>query len=136
MRNSNFFTLRGRTCNDIELKQTNDFSVCNFKLAVDRPYRKDKERETDFFYVTAYRSSAEFMAKYVQKGTMIAVTGELRVHNWEDDGLKKSRVELIAEQIEFAGPKASSSEDGVEKPMKKQAVPEDIEVDEPDDLPF
>lgn len=139
MRNSNLFTLRGRTTADIELKKTgNDIPVCNFTLAVDRPYRKDKDKETDFMYVTAYRNTAEFVSKYVPKGTMIAVSGEIRMHTWEQEGQRRSRVDLIAEDVEFAGPKQSgSSSEGDTERTSSRAASAPVSVSAEDDvLPF
>ena len=137
MRSSNMFILRGRTTADIELKQSGDLTYCNFSVAVDRPYRKDKERETDFIYLTAYRGTAEFLANYVGKGTMIGVTGEIRTRTWEDDGQKRSRTDFIVDEVEFAGPKQSS--DAPSTPAKQSApktksAPVDEDAD--DDLPF
>lgn len=141
MRSSNMFVLRGRTTADIELKQAGDVSVCNFSLAVDRPYRKDKETETDFIYLTAYRHTAEFLANHVSKGTMVGVSGEIRVRTWEDqEGNKRSRVDLVVDDVEFAGPKHSRNEDSA-SPVKQSAsraksAPANIHDDADDELPF
>ncbi len=114
MRSANMFVFRGRTTADIDVKQVGDFSVCEFSLAVDRPYRKDKEKETDFFNLTAYRNTADFLSKYVPKGTMIAVTGEARVKKWDDkEGNKRSKVEFVVEQVELVVSKnRTQAEDG------------------------
>ena len=137
MRNSNMFTLRGRTTADIEVKQTNDFSVCNFTLAVDRPYRKDKERQADFIRLVAYRATADFLGKYVPKGTMIAVAGEIRTRSWEEDGAKRYATDFVAESVEFAEPKGgakSDSGDGsTETPVSAPAA---ADPDSDDFLPF
>ena len=111
MRNSNMFTFRGRTTADIEVKQPGDFSVCNFTLAVDRPYRKDKERQTDFIRLVAYRNTADFLGKYVPKGTMIAVVGEVRTRSWEEDGVKRYATDFVVEEVEFAETKGGSKSD-------------------------
>lgn len=132
MRASNLVVLRGRTTADVEVKvSSNDVHYCNFTLAVDRPYRKGEERETDFVYVTAYRSTADFMAKNVAKGTMIAITGEVRVRSWEDnDGKRRSRMEIVADQVEFSGPKTSKEDTPKETAAN---IPDD---GGDDDLPF
>lgn len=136
MRSSNMFVLRGRTTADIELKQAGDIPVCNFSIAVDRPYRKDKERETDFIYLTAYRAKAEFLANYVSKGTMIGVTGEIRTRKWEDkDGNNRTSTDFIVDEIEFAGPKSNgtSANDGA---SVATAAPATSFADDDNDLPF
>jgi len=135
MRNSNLFTLRGRTTADIVLKHTaNEVPFCNFTLAVDRAYRKDAQRETDFFYLTAYRGTAEFLARNTSKGTALGVSGELRVRQWEDEqGNHRSHVDLIADDVEFAGAKQRAGEETA----KESGVSEDAAASQDDDdLPF
>jgi single-strand DNA-binding protein len=137
MRNSNMFTLRGRTTADIEVKQPGDFSVCNFTLAVDRPYRKDKERQADFIRLVAYRGTANFLGKYVAKGTMIAVAGEIRTRSWEEDGNKRYATDFVVEEVEFAetkgGVKYDDEDTSAEKTTSAPAASDD---DSSDELPF
>lgn len=136
MRSSNFVTLRGRTTADIEVKVSpSDVHYCGFTLAVDRPVRKGQEKETDFFYVTAYQKTADFLGQYVTKGTLIAVAGELRNRKSEDkDGKKRSHIEILADCVEFAGPKASGSRQTAASKTVSPAASADVEQD--DDLPF
>ncbi len=132
MRNSNLFALRGRTTADITLKQTEEgVPFCHFTLAVDRPYRKDVPREADFFYLTAYRGTAEFLSNHTNKGTALGITGELRVRQWDDEqGKHRSHVAMIVDNVEFAG--AKSKDDGEEKKTAAVVTPD---ADD-DDLPF
>ncbi len=98
--------LMGRICNDLELKTTpNGTSVLSFRIAVDRAYQtKGEERKTDFFYVVAWRSTAEFIAKYFSKGRMILVEGELQTRQYQDkNGVTQRIVELIAQSVTFTG---------------------------------
>lgn len=135
MRNSNLFTLRGRTTADIVLKYTaNEVPFCNFTLAVDRAYRKDAQRETDFFYLTAYRGTAEFLARNASKGAALGVSGELRVRQWEDEqGNHRSHVDLIVDDVEFAGAKQRTGEET----GRGGGTPEDEAAAQDDDgLPF
>lgn len=141
MRNSNMFTLRGRTTADIEVKQPGDFSVCNFTLAVDRPYRKDKERQADFIRLVAYRGTADFLGKYVAKGTMIAVAGEIRTRSWEEDGNKHYATDLVVEEVEFAETKggaknSSKTADEGETAARPASAPATEVDDSSDELPF
>lgn len=132
MRTCNMFALRGRVVRDIELRTTaNDVPYCYITLAVDGPYRKDAERVTDFVPLVAYRHTAEFAAKYLTKGTMIAVAGEIRVKRDKDDnGDWHERISFVTEQVEFAGPKSNG-----ENASAQEAQPQAAD-DSDNDLPF
>lgn len=84
--------LIGNISTDLELKTyKNDLSVCNFNLAVDRPRRKDQDRKTDFFPMTAFRQTADFICKYLQKGDRIGVTYHLAMSEYTDENDKTQR---------------------------------------------
>lgn len=138
MRSCNGVILRGRTTADIELLKTpNDIPYCVFKLAVDRPYKKDVERKADFIYLKAFRSTAEFICEYVKKGTMVGITGEIRVSEWDSNGEHKYRMEIVVDTIEFIGGKSnknSSQGNNAEDNSNTQEIDTTIEDDE--DLPF
>ena len=68
--------------------------------------KQNNERETDFFDVTAWRSTADFVGKYFGKGRMIVVVGRLQKRNYTDkDGNKRSAVDIIAENVYFGDSK-------------------------------
>lgn len=93
----------GRLAADPEIKKTsNGIAVTSFTMAVDRPYQKDKEKETDWIDVVAWRSTAEFACKYFQKGSPIIVEGSIQTRFWEDkNGNKRKSVEIVADNVEF-----------------------------------
>ena len=86
--------IMGRLTRDPEIKKVNnDISVCSFSIACDRDIvnKQNNERETDFFDVTAWRSTADFVGKYFGKGRMIVVVGRLQKRNYTDkDGKQKT----------------------------------------------
>lgn len=139
MRSCNGVILRGRTTADVELLKTpNDISYCVFKIAVDRPYKKDVERKADFIYVKAFRGTAEFICEYVKKGTMIGVTGEIRVSEWDNNGEHKYRMEIVADTIEFVGAKSNRNSSGDEDATNGNSCENNSplgDIDE-EDLPF
>ena len=100
----NRVTLMGRLVADPELRSTaSNLSVCSFRIAVDRDYKKGDQKETDFIDIVAWRSTAEFVANYFNKGRMIAVDGRLQIRPWEDkDGNKR-----------FAKPEQPERPDGI-----------------------
>lgn len=103
--------IMGRLTAEPELKHTpNNVSVLSFTVAVDRAFARDGKRETDFLDVVAWRSTAEFIAKYFRKGQMIAIVGTIQARLWEDkDGKKRKSVEIVAEEASFTGSKAESA---------------------------
>ena len=104
--------LMGRIVNDLELKALQSgTSVLSFRIAVDRNYQpKDGERQTDFISVTAWRTAAEFISKYFEKGRMILIEGELRTRSYTDkDGKNNTVTEVVATSAHFTGEKKSDS---------------------------
>lgn len=106
----------GRLTRDPEMRKTqNDIPVASFSLAVDRDYKKDGEKETDFIDIVAWRSTAEFVSKYFAKGRMAVVEGRLQIRDWTDkEGNKRRSAEVIADNVYFGDskPKDSGSNDG------------------------
>ena len=102
----------GRLTRDPELRRTQSgTAVASFSLAVDRDYKSQSgEKETDFFDVVAWRTTAEFVAKYFTKGRMAVVEGRLQVRQWQDkDGNNRRSTEIIAENIYFGDSKKDGS---------------------------
>lgn len=107
----NVVALMGRLVADPELKTTQSGnSVCTFRVAVDRSYTaKDEERKADFFTITAWRQTAEFICKYFQKGSLIAIEGSLQTRQYQDkNGNNRTATEVLASRVNFAGSKASN----------------------------
>lgn len=145
----NNVVLMGRLVATPELRQTqNGISVTSFSLAVERSYaRQGEQRQTDFINCVAWRNTADFISRYFQKGSMIAVTGSIQTRNYEDkNGNKRTAFEVIVDQASFCGSKAESGNAGAYRAPEVQAAPapsfstgndgdfEEIPGD--DDLPF
>ena len=91
----NCAVVMGRLVADPEVRQTpSGVSVCRFTVAVDRSYVKQGEqRQADFIDILAWRQTAEFVGKYFQKGSMIAVQGSIQTGSYEKDGIKRRTFE-------------------------------------------
>lgn len=114
----NKIVIIGRLTRDPELKSTNaGTSVCNFSVAVDRTYRdKEGNRPTDFFDISVFGATAEFVAKYFKKGSSIAVSGAMESRKFVDkDGNNRIAWSLHADEVNFCGSK-SESNGGNQKP--------------------
>jgi single-strand DNA-binding protein len=95
----NSVNLIGHLSSDVELKELGpEKKVANFRLAVDRG---GKESGADFFRVCVWDRQAELCAAYLCKGRRVAIEGRLRSRSWEDDGQKRSAVDVVAGRVEF-----------------------------------
>ena len=140
--------LMGRLTADPELKQTQSgTSVVSFSVAVDRRFNKGEERKADFISCVAWRTTAEFIAKYFNKGSMIALVGELQTRTWEDQsGNKRYATEVIASEVSFCGSKNNTEGNSYAaeertpspafQPQTHTPVPDFEEVSSDEDLPF
>jgi len=152
-RSINQVVLMGNLTRDPDLRQTpNGQNVCSFSLALNRSY-KDQAGEwkevTDFVDIVAWGPLGERVAQYLSKGRRCFVQGRLQSRSWEQDGQKRSKLEVLANDVTFLDSRGSSddtedkgSDSTTEtKPASKKkddVVIEDI-GDEPinlDDIPF
>ena len=134
----NNVTLMGRLTAAPELKTTTGgTSVTSFNIAVDRNYQKQgQERETDFITCVAWRNTAEFIAKWFNKGDMIAVTGEIQTRKYTDkQGNNRTAVEVVIALASFCGRKNTRNEAPAEAPAASPAGFEPVEYND-EDLPF
>jgi single-strand DNA-binding protein len=107
--------IMGRLTRDPELRRTqNGTAVTSFSLAVDRDFKSQSgEKETDFIDVVAWRSTAEFVAKYFSKGRMAVVEGRLQIRDWKDrDGNNRRSAEVVADNIYFGDSKRDNNAGG------------------------
>ena len=110
--------LVGRLVKDPEVKTTqSQIAFCGFTIAVDRKFKTASgERQSDFISCVAWRQQAEFLGKYFQKGSRVAVVGNLQSRTYDDANGKKVYItEVVVDEIEFVdskrdGAPASGSE--------------------------
>lgn len=162
-RSVNQVILLGNLTRDPEIRQTpSGQSVCSFSLALNRAY-KDQAGEwqeaTDFIDVVAWGPLGERVSQYLSKGRRCLVQGRLQSRSWEQDGNKRSKVEVLANDVTFLDGRgeggeggnaggssysggnsssSTSSNSGSNSKKKDDVVIEDI-GDEPinlDDIPF
>lgn len=146
--NLNKVILGGRLTADPELKTTQSgISVVSFTIAVNRRYTKDsgQQSESDFFNVTAWRQTAEFVSRYFRKGSSICVVGNIQNRNWTDqDGQKHYRTDIVADEVMFVDSRSDSpvapdafgqsAAPAFSSPAGSAPKFEEIKTD--DDLPF
>ena len=150
-RSFNQVILMGNLTRDPELRTTpNGQSVCSFSLALNRSYKGadgNWQEATDYVDVVAWGPLGERVSQYLSKGRPCLVNGRLQSRSWEQEGVKRSKVEVVAQDVTFLGGRNEGGENGgssapTSKPSSKKqeddVVIEDI-GDEPinlDDIPF
>jgi single-strand DNA-binding protein len=165
-RSLNQVTLMGNLTRDPELRQTpTGQNVTSFSLALNRSYKDASgawQEATDYIDIVCWGPLAERVAQYLSKGRRCLVQGRLQSRSWEQDGAKRSKVEVLANDVTFldsrgggedggsdfgggsgsSAPAPASASDDKPKPSKStkkdDVVIEDI-GDEPinlDDIPF
>jgi single-strand DNA-binding protein len=108
--NFNRVVLAGNLTRDPELRFTNDgIPVCSFGLAVNRV--RSRSEEVDFFDISAWRELGETIANYKKKGDPILLEGRLQYRTWEaQDGSKRSKVDVVADNVQFLGARGDSDD--------------------------
>ena len=128
----NRVNISGNLTRDPEMRHTaSGMQVLSFGMAVnDRA--KDANGEwvdrPNFIDCTMFGARAEAVSRYISKGSKVAVEGKLRWSQWEKDGQKRSKIEVIVDEIEFM----SRREDGAQQPPAAAPVPDVYD----EDIPF
>jgi single-strand DNA-binding protein len=149
MRGFNKVVLMGNLTRDPELRAIpSGQSVCSFSLAVNRSWKNaqgEQQEAVDYIDCNVWGKPAEIINQYMKKGSGILVSGRLQQRSWEQEGQKRSKVEVVVEDFNFVGggndgggaPSGGST--AASAPAKKsEPVVEDL-GDEPinlDDIPF
>lgn len=104
MQDVNTVTITARLTRDPELRTTNaGHTVSTLRVAIGRPGGKD--RDAAFFDVEVWNAVAESCAKFLSKGSRVAVAGRLEHQQWKDDrGVSRQRNYLVAGQVNFLDP--------------------------------
>ncbi len=144
----------GNLTRDPELKSLpSGMAVCNFSLATNRVWKDKsgaKQESVDYHNIVLFDRKAELAHQYLKKGSSVLIEGRMQTQSWEAEGVKKYRMEIIGDTMQF-GPRAtgvytegSSSTAPYSAKPKTQNTPEatlkTIQYPEedinPDDIPF
>lgn len=154
----NVVAIMGRLVADPELRTTQQgTNVCTFRIACERSYtQKGQQRQADFVDIVAWGKTAEFICKFFQKGSMIAIDGSLQTRNYQDkNGNSRTAVEVVANNISFAGSKRQDAQrapsyeqqttshvqqakaaQNAPQPAYTQGMDDFAVINDTDDLPF
>lgn len=132
----NVAILTGRLTSTPNLRTTqNGTCVCSFTIACDRKYKTGEDKQTDFINIVAWRSQAEFVAKYFKKGQMIAIEGSIQTRKYTDkDGNNRTAFEVIANNVQFAEYGKKEETDNLKEFSNN--LNDFQEITDNDDLPF
>lgn len=108
----NKIILMGRLTKDPEIRYSqgeNQIAIARFSLAVNRRWKREGEPEADFFNCTVFGRQADFVEKYLRKGSQIVISGRVQNDNYTNkEGQKVYSVQIIVEEIDFAESKSAS----------------------------
>lgn len=138
--------LMGNLTRDPELRTTpNGQSVCSFSMAINRSWQDQsgqQQEAVDYFDVTAWGKLGELINQYLSKGRRCLVQGRLSQRSWEQEGQKRSKVEVVASDVTFldgpgGGATASGAPAAGSAPAKKgKKDDEDVVIEDIDDKPI
>ena len=151
-RSVNQVILMGNLTRDPEVRQTpNGQTVCSFGLALNRSYKGadgNWQEATDFVDIVAWAQLGERVSQYLHKGSRVLVQGRLQYRSWDQDGQKRSKLDVVANDVTFldgrdGGEGGSGSSSPAAKPSSTSNKNDDVVIedigDEPinlDDIPF
>ena len=126
--------LMGHSTSDPKITNTQDGKkIAKFRIGVRRMYAK-KDNDTDFISLTGFEKKADFIEKYVKKGTKVVITGRLQTGSYKDrDGKTVYTTDVIIEEIEFAESKKAAETEAPAAAPVQQTVDEWMEL--PEDIP-
>lgn len=107
--------IQGNLTRDVEMRYTsNGTAAASFSIACNRKYKQgdDTKEEVSFLDVVAWGKTAELCAQYLVKGSGVIIDGRLQQRRWDDKdtGQKRSKVEIVAEQVHFVGKRKEGKE--------------------------
>ena len=127
--------LIGRLTRDVDLKTTpNGIAVASFTVAVDRKHAsKDAEKKTDFYNCVVWRQLGEVCAKFLSKGKLVYIEGELQPRQYAaKDGSTKMSLDVQVKSIEFLSPKSEERSDADDSGIDGSG----FENVDPSEIPF
>lgn len=136
--------LMGNLTRDPELRTTpSGQSVCSFSLAVNRSWQGQdgsQQDAVDYFDITAWGKLGELVNQYLSKGRKCLVQGRLSQRSWEQEGQKRSKVEVVASDVTFLDGGGAGGEGGGNSPAPRSSSSsrkkDEPAVEEIDDKPI
>ncbi|HNZ49961.1 MAG TPA: single-stranded DNA-binding protein [Bacilli bacterium] len=131
--------LVGRLTKDPELRRTNnDIAVVQFTIAVNRTYQsRSGEKQADFINCVVWRQQAENLARYMRKGSLIGVEGQIQTRNFDDaNGVRRYVTEVICDAIHFLESKQARQDTSGFSDINQYEIPQANKTQEEPKDPF
>lgn len=134
----NKITITGNLTSDPVQRDYDGKKLTEFRVAVDRKFKVNGQKVTDFFRVKCWRQNAEYTYNYGSKGRKVLVIGELQAGTYTDsEGMTRMSLDIVADEVEFLGGKSSDDQTQEQKPAKpKNYTEKDFTDIQSDDIPF
>lgn len=143
----NSVVLIGRLTRDPEVRYTSDsqMAVATFTVAIDRPVKQGKEKQTDFPRITVFGKQAENCERFLVKGRLVGIQGRIQTGSYKNkEGATVYTTDVVADRVEFLewgdkggdGQRSSSSIPSGFQHMDEPSVPEGFSSLDDDDIPF
>lgn len=140
MANLNSVILIGRLTRDSELKYINTgTAVTKFSIANNHKKKSGDQwiEESNFFDVVLWGKIGETLNQYLIKGKEVAIQGELRQQRWDQDGQKRSKIEIVANNIQLlSGASENVNKEASQKVENMTNKLENATSDFSDDIPY
>lgn len=132
----NRFNGIGRLTKEPDMRSTaNGTSVCTFTIAINRRFKTEGQQQADFIPIVAWGKTADICAKYLHKGSQVAVCGSIQTRSYDDkNGNKVYVTEVNAEEVQFLTPKSNEAENNIK--MAQEMFSEQMTPAEDDEIPF
>lgn len=133
--------ITGNLTRDPELRSTpSGTSVLSFGVAVNDRRKNQQtgewEDKPNFIDCTMFGTRADAVSRFLTKGTKVAIEGKLQWHQWEKDGQKRSKIDVIVDEIEFMSSRDSSGAPAADKSFAHVPPAPTADAYSDEDIPF
>lgn len=130
----------GRLTKDPETRFSASTAICKFSIASNSG---KEDKNVSYFDIVTFGKIAETCQQYLKKGNQVAISGRLTQNRWEQDGQKRSKVEIICQSVQFLGGKSSfaqgsefSSGQNAKSVVNKNNTDLNDVLEDDEDIPF
>lgn len=121
----NSVVMIGRLTKDVELRKTqNGKSVTSFTLAVNRTGAQDGQQDCDYINCIAWGKTADIMAQYLNKGSLIGIEGRIQTRTYQKDNRNVYVTEVLVNTLHFLETKKTQTQQTTQ-PVQQQTPPFD-----------
>ena len=125
----NHVSISGNLTREPELRMAGSTPLLQLGIAVNER-RKNTSGEWEdvpnFFDVLVWGQRGESLSRFLHKGSKVAISGRLRWNQWEKDGQKRSKVEIVADEVDIMTPRDASAPQQAQQAAQTEVLTDDI----------